>query len=144
MNSFSIIIILLVIIICPIKSYIFSIIIAVYNAGRYLDDSIGSLLNQTIDFAKIQIILVNDGSSDYSEKIYLNYQKEYKKNIIYTKIEHGGMSRARNAGLRFAKGEYINFLDADDKWDSQALRYISIFFKTYKNVDLVAGRLLFF
>ena len=144
MNSFSIIIILLVIIICPIKSYIFSIIIAVYNAGRYLDDSIGSLLNQTIDFEKIQIILVNDGSTDDSEKICLNYHKEYKKNIIYTKIEHGGVSRARNAGLKFAKGEFINFLDADDKWDSQALRYISIFFKTYKNVDLVAGRLLFF
>ena len=56
---------------------------AIYNTGRYLDDSIGSLLNQTIGFDNIQIILVNDGSIDNTEQICLNYQKLYSENIIY-------------------------------------------------------------
>ena len=55
---------------------------AIYNTGRYLDDSIGSLYNQTIGFSNIQIILVNDGSIDNSEQICLKYQKLYSKNII--------------------------------------------------------------
>ena len=137
-------IIVLFVILCPIKSFVFSVIIAIYNTGRYLDDSIGSLLNQTIGFDKIQIILVNDGSTDNSEEICLKYQKNYSNNIIYIKIEHGGVSKARNAGLDYARGEFINFLDADDKWDSQALRYVLLFFRNNTNVDLVAGRLLFF
>ena len=134
----------LIVILSPINCFIFSVIIAVYNTGRYLDDSIGSLLNQTINFSNIQIILVNDGSSDNSEEICLKYQKEYNKNIVYIKIKHSGVSKARNIGLDYAKGEFINFLDADDKWDSEALMHVSIFLKENKNVDIVAGRLLFF
>ena len=121
----------------PVKCFIFSVIIAVYNTGRYLDDSIGSLLNQTIGFKNIQIILVNDGSTDDSEEICLRYQKEFNKSIIYIKIEHGGVSRARNIGLEYADGKFINFLDADDKWDSQALMQVSLFLKLNKNVDII-------
>ena len=124
--------------------FFFSVIIAIYNTGRYLDDSIGSLLNQTIGIDNIQIILINDGSTDNSEEICLKYQKKFYRNIIYIKIKHGGVSRARNVGLEYAKGQFINFLDADDKWDSQALEYVFKFFKDNKNIDLVAGRLLFF
>ena len=58
---------------------------AIYNTGRYLDDSIGSLLNQTINFDNIQIILVDDGSTDQTEEICLNYQNLYPKNIILLK-----------------------------------------------------------
>ena len=146
MNFFfkSLNILVLIVILSPFKCYIFSVIIAVYNTGRYLDDSIGSLLNQTINYTNIQIILVNDGSTDNSEEICLKYQKEYSKNIIYVKIKHSGVSKARNTGLEYAKGEFINFLDADDKWDSQALMHVSMFLKENKNVDIVAGRLLFF
>ena len=136
--------ILLIVFLCPIKCFVFSVIIAIYNTGRYLDDSIGSLLNQTIGLDKIQIILINDGSTDNSEEICLKYQMEYSNNIIYKKIEHGGVSRARNVGLEFAKGEFINFLDADDKWDSQAFAYVLLFFKNNIDVDIAAGRLLFF
>ena len=135
MNKLSFTIVLFVIL-CHIKCFVFSVIIAIYNTGRYLDDSIGSLLNQTIGLDKIQIILVNDGSTDNSEEICLKYQKNYSNNIIYIKIEHGGVSKARNVGLDYARGEFINFLDADDKWDSQALRYVLSFFRNYTNVDL--------
>ena len=124
--------------------FIFSVIMAIYNTGKYLDDSIGSLYNQTINFKKIQVILVNDGSTDNSEEICLKYKEKYNKNIIYIKIEHSGVSKARNIGLKFAKGKYINFLDADDIWGFQSFKYVSIFFKFNKNVDIVAGRLKFF
>ena len=117
---------------------------AIYNTGRYLDDSIGSLINQTINFNQIQIILVNDGSSDQSEKICLNYQNLYPKNIIYIKINHSGVSKARNVGLDYAEGKFINFLDPDDKWHYQAFKYFLLFFRYYKNIDFVAGRQKFF
>ena len=53
--------------------YFFSVVMAIYNTGRYLDESINSLLNQTIGYKEIQIILVNDGSTDNSEKICKKY-----------------------------------------------------------------------
>ena len=65
------------------KCFLFSVIIAIYNSGRYLDECINSLISQTIGFKKIQIILVNDGSTDQSEEICLKYQNNYKENIIY-------------------------------------------------------------
>ena len=66
--------------------YIFSVVMAIHNTGRYLDESIGSLLNQTIGYKEIQIILVNDGSTDNSEEICLKYQKLYLNNIIKNRL----------------------------------------------------------
>ena len=116
----------------------------IYNTGRYLDEAIFSLLNQTIDFNNIQLILVNDGSIDQTEEISLKYQKLYPNNIIYIKIDHGGLSKARNIGLNYATGRYITFLDPDDKWDSMAFNYILFFFKNNKNIELASARLKFF
>ena len=79
----------------------------IYNTGRYLDEAIFSLFNQTIGFKNIQLILVNDGSIDQTEEISLKYQKKYPNNIIYIKIEHGGVSKARNIGIDYATGRYI-------------------------------------
>ena len=126
------------------KKFFFSVIISIYNAGRYLDDSIGSVLNQTIGKDKIQIILVNDGSTDETEEICLKYQNNYPKNIKYIKIEHRGVSVGRNVGLQYAKGKFINFLDADDKWDEQAFKLALLFFKYYKNLNMISCRIIFF
>ena len=137
-------IILFIIQISQRRGFLFSVIIPVYNTGRYLNEAIFSLFNQTIGFKNIQIILVNDGSIDQTEEISLKYQKEYPNNIIYIKIEHGGVSKARNKGIQYATGKYITFLDPDDKWDSSAFNYISLFFQNNKNIELVAARLKFF
>ena len=126
------------------ECFIFSVIIPIYNTGRYLYDSIGSLINQTIGFNNIQIILINDGSTDNSEEICLKYKKKYKDNIIYIYISHSGVSIARNIGLRYASGEYINFLDSDDKWDSKAFKEVYLFYKLNKNIDVVGGRMKYF
>ena len=124
--------------------YLFSVIISIFNTGRYLDDTINSLLNQTIGFKEIQIILINDGSTDNSEDICLKYKNLYKNNIIYDKITHQGVSKGRNLGLSYAKGLYINFLDSDDKWDSNAFEYINLNFNLYPEVDIISGRIKYF
>lgn len=124
--------------------FTFSVIISIYNTGRYLDDAIGSLLNQTIGFKNIQVILVNDGSNDNSEIICLKYQKKFPRNIIYIKIEHSGVSKARNIGLNYAKGLYINFLDGDDKWDDKSFRLVLLFFKMNKDLDIIGCRIKYF
>ena len=126
------------------QKFLFSVIISIYNAGRYLNDSVGSVLNQTIGKDNIQIILVNDGSTDETEEICLYYKNKYPINIIYIKIDHSGVSVGRNIGIRYAKGKYINFLDADDKWDIKAFKFVLIFFKFYKNIYMVSCRMIFF
>ena len=126
------------------KCFLFSVVIAIYNAGRYLNDSIGSLIAQTIDYKNIEIILVNDGSTDNSEQKCLKYQNDYINNIIYIKIKHNGVSKARNVGMNYVNGKYINFLDADDKWDNQAFKLFLLFFEKYGDVDFAAGRIKFF
>ena len=126
------------------NEFLFSVIISIYNTGRYLNESIESIFNQTISPNKIQIILVNDGSIDISEEISLNYNIKHPNNIIYIKIKHSGVSLARNIGIKYSKGNYINFLDADDKWDNQAFKYALLFFRMYTKVNIIACRLIFF
>ena len=126
------------------KSFIFSVIISIYNAGRYLHEAIDSVLNQTIGNKKIEILLINDGSIDNTDKICLAYKEKYKKNILYIKINHGGVSKARNIGIKYSRGEFVNFLDADDKWDIKAFNYVSLFFRFYKKINIIGCRLIFF
>lgn len=126
------------------NGFIFSVIMAIYNTGRYLDDSIGSILNQTINFESIQIILVNDGSIDQTEETCLIYKNKQPKNIIYIKIEHSGVSKARNVGINYSNGTYISFLDPDDKWDYKAFKYMLTFLENNKDINFVAGRIKFF
>ena len=100
-----------------------SVIVPVYNVEKYITRCLTSLVNQTID--DLEIILVNDGSTDNSEKLIKQFKKDYK-NIIYVKKENGGLSSARNFGLIYATGEYIAFLDSDDYVDK------SIYQKMYE------------
>src|SRR5699024_6933853 len=91
-----------------------SVIVPVYNVEKYIEKCIQTLVNQTLQ--DLEIIIVNDGSTDNSEKIIKKYKKEYK-NIIYVTKENGGLSSARNFGLLYATGEYVAFLDSDDYVD---------------------------
>lgn len=88
-----------------------TIIVPVYNSSSFLCKCVDSLLSQT--YEKIEIILVNDGSSDDSEKICLEYQKKDNR-INYIAKENGGASSARNLGLEMAKGRFVTFVDSDD------------------------------
>ena len=125
--------------------YDFSIIVAVYNAQKYVSETIESIINQKYDFEKIQIILVDDGSTDDSYKVCLSYAKKYPQNIILVHKENGGVSSARNVGMRFAKGKYINFLDSDDMFSSDTFEKVFSFFnKNEKKTDVVAVKVELF
>ena len=127
------------------NKFLFSVIISIYNTGKYLNDSIGSLLNQTINFYEnIQIILVNDGSTDNSEEICLNYRDKFSNNILYIYKENEGPSSARNKGLKYAKGDIINFLDPDDIWSNNTFKYVEKFFRLNPYIDIVTGRMKYF
>ena len=100
-------------------------VIPIYNTGRYLEETFESVIGQTIGFEKhIQMILVNDGSTDNSEEICLRYKEKYPQNIVYVKQENGGVSAARNTGMKYVRGKYVNFLDSDDKWEKHAFTHV--------------------
>lgn len=88
-----------------------SIVVPIYNVEKYLEKCLDSLANQTLK--DIQIILVNDGSTDNSGEIAKEYAEKYKK-MLYIEKENGGLSDARNYGMKYATGDYIAFLDSDD------------------------------
>lgn len=88
-----------------------SIIVPIYNAERFLDKCIGSIINQT--YSNLEIILINDGSSDNSLSICKSYAEADRRIIVIDK-ENGGVASARNIGLDRATGDYIGFVDSDD------------------------------
>lgn len=88
-----------------------SVIVPVYNTEKYLEKCIGSLLGQS--YGNLEIILVNDGSTDKSGRICEEYaRKDSRVRVIHK--DNGGVSDARNSGLRAASGTYLCFLDSDD------------------------------
>lgn len=96
------------------KSSLVSIIIPVYNSEKLLPSCLNSVLAQT--YQNLEIILVNDGSTDHSSKIIEEYAKKDHRIQVLTE-KNQGQSAARNNGLKIAKGEYISFIDSDDKID---------------------------
>lgn len=96
-----------------------SVIVPVYNVEKFIDKCLDSLVNQTLK--EIEIIVVNDGSPDNSQKIIDDYVKKYPKKIKSLIKENGGQGSARNMGLDIAKGEYISFIDSDDWIDLDTL-----------------------
>ncbi len=93
------------------KDPLVSIIIPCYNKVQYVSDAIESALNQT--YSNIELILVDDGSTDNTCEIIKKYQVEDAR-VRYFYKENGGVSSARNYGIRQAQGEWVQFLDADD------------------------------
>ena len=89
-----------------------SVIVPVYNVEKYLKKCAESLVNQTLP--DIEIIFVNDGSTDSSKNIIEHYLKNYSNKVKLVNKENGGLSSARNYGIPYATGEYIAFLDSDD------------------------------
>ena len=126
--------------------FAFSIIMSIYNVEDYLEEAIESVIKQDIGFEKnIQLILINDGSPDNSEEICLKYQKMYPKNIVYKKKKNGGLASAKNVGLKYVEGRYVNFFDSDDTLPLNTFREVFRFFKRNAIcVDFVAIPLVFF
>lgn len=88
-----------------------SIVIPVYNTEQYIEETLESIIKQNMNLEDIQIILVNDGSTDNSEAILTKYRNRYPNNIYYISKQNEGVSIARNTGLKYVRGKYVNFLD---------------------------------
>lgn len=99
----------------------YSIIIPVYNVEKYLDDCLSSILNQT--YKNYEVILINDGSSDNSSLICKKYC-DLSKSFKLIEQVNGGVSSARNNGIRNASGDYLLFIDSDDYIDNNSLEII--------------------
>lgn len=89
-----------------------SVIIPVFNSDKYLNECLESVFKQS--YKNMEVIIINDGSTDESEIIIKKYQKKYKDKIKYISIANHGQAYARNLGLKEAIGDIITFLDSDD------------------------------
>lgn len=96
-----------------------SIIVPVYNAEKFINDTIQTVLNQT--YKNWELLLVNDCSTDNSKKIIEEYEKKDKRIHLIELEQNSGAAIARNTGIENSKGRYIAFLDADDLWDKRKL-----------------------
>ncbi len=103
------------------KNALISVIVPVYNVEKYINKCIESLANQTIE--NIEIILVDDGSTDSSGAICDEYENKYD-NIKVIHKKNGGLSSARNVGIDNAKGEYLAFVDSDDWVDHNTYEHL--------------------
>ena len=124
----------------------FSVVMATYNTKNYVKQAIESVINQTIGFENnIQLILINDGSDDGTEDILLNYKNLYPHNIILINQDNQGQACARNNGLKYVEGEYVNFLDSDDYLSQNAFEEVYEFFSLYhEDIDVVSLPLIQF
>ena len=115
-----------------------SIVIPVYNVEEYLQYSVGSLRQQT--YSNIEIILIDDGSTDRSGEICDQYAQEDDRIRVFH-VDNGGQSRARNIGVQQASSDWIMFLDADDYYNTKAVEYL-VALKDQYGVDLVVTSII--
>lgn len=95
--------------------YLFTVISPCYNVEPWINDFFQALVRQTLDFqAHIQLIIVDDGSTDNTPGLAKKFADSYPVNVLYLRKENGGLSSARNHGLPYVKGEWVTFADPDD------------------------------
>lgn len=99
-----------------------SVIVPVWNVEKYITKCLDSLVAQTLK--EIEIIIVNDGSPDNSQKIIDKYVKKYPDKIKSFIKDNGGLGSARNLGLEQAKGKYVSFIDSDDYVDKNFAKHM--------------------
>ena len=109
----------------------YSFIVPVYNTSKYLKKCLDSLVKQT--FKDFEIIIVNDGSTDNSSNIISKYKDTYK-NIKVVNQKNGGLSMARNNGVKEANGEYLIFIDSDDYVEKNLLKEVD---KEIKDAEIL-------
>lgn len=111
-----------------------SVIIPVYNTENYIEKCLESVKDQTLK--NIEIIVVNDGSTDNSSSIIKKFINNNKQlNIKYLEKENGGLSDARNYGIKYATGDYICLLDSDDYLDVNLLKNLEKYMN--KSIDII-------
>lgn len=114
------------------KNKLVSVIIPVYNGENYLSQAIDSVIDQT--YSPIELIIVDDGSTDKSKEIASSYSQ-----VNYVYQENQGVAIARNTGIFKSQGEYIAFLDQDDIWTANKLKLQVDYLKHHPEISYVLG-----
>ncbi|WP_322884739.1 CDP-glycerol glycerophosphotransferase family protein [Sinorhizobium medicae] len=125
----------------------FSVISATYNVASYLEDYIRSVVTQSIGFRDhVELIFVDDGSPDASADIINRWQRQFPENILYIRQENAGQSTARNNGLKYARGEWVTFVDPDDFLGDHYFRQVDQFLQrnTDKALQLISCSVIFY
>ena len=97
-----------------------SVIVPIYNVEKYLKECVDSILKQS--YKNIEVLLIDDCGTDNSGEIAKNYEKQDKRCIYIRREKNGGLSAARNTGIKNATGEYLAFIDSDDWVDKDFIR----------------------
>ena len=121
----------------------FSVIVCIYNGKRTLKQALNSLVKQNYPKEKYEIILINDGSEDESEKICLSFIKENIKKypiIRYVRQENKGLSQARNLGIALSKGEILAFIDQDAVADNKWIKNLANEFDVDQDLMVIGGK----
>lgn len=122
--------------------YKVSLIIPIYNKAEWLDTCFQSILNQSIDHRKVEVLMIDDGSQDDSLEIMKRYADKYENFKWFTK-ENGGPAQARNVGIKNAVGKYIMYLDPDDYLGRSAIENVCKFFdRHYDEIDVVTYKII--
>ena len=129
------------------QSVRFSVVTAAYNVAKYLDEYFESLVRQSLDFrSHIELILVDDGSTDRTAKVIKRWQRKFPGNIVYLRQDNRGPGAARNAGLARARYDWITFIDADDYVGTDYFECIdrALHEAEEASIAMVVGNTLFF
>lgn len=118
-------------------SFLVSIIMPAYNAEKLISDSINSVLSQT--YKNFELIVIDDCSQDQTSQVVENFILKDKRVKLIKNIKNKGVAETRNTGLDQAKGDYVAFLDSDDKWDNNKLEKQLNILKERNDVDIVYG-----
>lgn len=120
------------------KTDLVSIIVPVYNVEHYISRCVDSLLNQT--YRNIEIILVDDGSTDSSSLICDQYAKKDQRIQVFHK-KNGGLSDARNVGITYSKGDFITFVDSDDFVTKDYIEYMyRLLQENHADISIVSNK----
>lgn len=116
-----------------------SIIVPIYNVEAYLEECLNSIVNQTIGLKNLEVILINDGSTDNSFKIMKKFKRKYNDWILVNR-DNKGISVTRNEGMDLATAKYITFLDSDDYLEPNALEELYKVSEKEKS-DITVGKI---
>lgn len=116
-----------------------SVIIPMYNAEKTIKQSLISVKNQTFPMENMEVLVINDGSTDNSRLVVERFIKDNPNvKIILVNQENRGVSITRNVGLKMAKGEYVALLDADDEWLPEKIER-QVFYLQNKEIDFISS-----
>lgn len=126
------------------NSFDFSVVMSIYGVEKYLKEAVESLEKQTIGFERIQLIMVDDGSTDGCGAICDSYKEKHPDNVVVIHKENGGLSSARNAGLEYIEGRYVSFFDPDDTLSYDTFQKVMSFMDSHMDVDISCVPIYYF